>query len=110
MHRHSDAAYCGIPFNHDVERPDPPAFRVFEYEVTAENVAYGITRVCSQKRVVAKAIAHAAHAEIDGTYECLFRLDELPLETPVRFVIRPLNCFGLSGRPLATAPVRLPLE
>jgi len=87
-----------------------PEGRLFEYEVTAENVAYGITRVCSQKRVVAKAIAHAAHAEIDGTYECLFRLDELPLETPVRFVIRPLNCFGLSGRPLATAPVRLPLE
>ena len=87
-----------------------PDGRLFEYDITAENVAYGITRICSQKRIASKAIAHAAEAESDGTFECLFRLDELPLETPVRFVVRPLNCFGLSGAPVACKPVKLPLE
>ena len=91
-------------------RSSGPDGRLFEYEVTAENTAWGIVRICCQKRVLSKAIAHSAESEPTGAVECLFRLDELPQGTPIRFAIRPLNCFGLSGRPIRTDPVSLPLE
>ncbi len=104
-------AECNIvAVSFDAARSRGPDGRIFEYEVTAENTAYGIVRICCQKRIESRAIAHAADSEETGVVECHFRLDELPLETPVRFTIRPLNCFGLSGRPISTIPARLPLE
>ena len=63
-----------------------------------------------QKRVLSLATDSAIDRERPGEKtECLFMLDELPEETPIRFSVRPLNCFGVAGSPIVSDKVRLPL-
>ena len=92
-------------------RSEGPLGRVFEYEVTAENVAYGIVRIANQKRINSAYQAYPIEYEAEGDRtECLFMLDELPKEASVKFRIRPLNCFGVAGRDILSEKVKLPLE
>ena len=90
-------------------RSDGPAGRLVEYEVTVENLKWGFTRIHTQKRVMAKGYCYADETVIKED-ECLFMQDELPLNTPVRFKVTPLNCFGKGGAPVYSKTVTLPLK
>lgn len=85
------------------------AGRLIEYEVTAENIAFGFTRIHTQKRVMARGHVHAVAEEANvPPEECLFRLDELPQDTDMRFRVAPLNSFGRRGTAILSAPLRMP--
>ena len=80
-----------------------------EYEVTVENLMWGFTRIHTQKRVMAKGYSYADESVIKSD-ECLFLQDELPLNTPIRFKVVPLNAFGRGGAPVYSETITLPLK
>ena len=90
-------------------RSSGPYGRLIEYEVTVENLKWGFTRIHTQKRVMAKGHVYADETVVKAD-ECLFRLDELPQHTPIRFRVMPLNSFGQGGHPVFSAEMTLPLK
>lgn len=83
-------------------RSNGPTGRLIEYEVTVENLKWGFTRIHTQKRTMAKGHVYADETVVKED-ECLFMLDELPRNTPIRFKVTPLNCFGHGGTPIYSA-------
>ena len=72
--------------------------RVFDYTVEAavEGMESPVVR-----RIVAAGFAYPEEcADIPG--ECLFSANELPAGRTIRLTVTPRDCFGLSGRPLAS--------
>ena len=72
--------------------------RVFDYtvEAAAEGMESPVVR-----RIVAAGFAYPEEcADIPG--ECLFSANELPAGRTIRLTVTPRDCFGLSGRPLAS--------
>ena len=90
-------------------RSNGPTGRLVEYEVTVENLKWGFTRIHTQKRAMAKGYCYADETVIKED-ECLFMQDELPLNTPVRFKVTPLNCFEKGGTPIFTKEMTLPVK
>jgi hypothetical protein len=73
--------------------------RVFDYtvEAAAEGMESPVVR-----RIVAAGFAYPEEcADIPG--ECLFSANELPAGRTIRLTVTPRDCFGLSGRPLASS-------
>ena len=83
--------------------------RLVEYEVTVENLMWGFTRIHTQKRVMAKGYCYADESVIKLD-ECLFMQDELPLNTPIRFKVVPLNAFGRGGAPVYSETITVPFN
>ena len=77
--------------------------RVFDYVVEAcADGGRHVTRC-----LVAAGFAYPEQdADVPG--ECLFSLDELPAEKPLRIVVTPRDCFGLAGSPLVAKLRRVP--
>ena len=73
---------------------------MFEYEVTATLVEDGVDLVQAQRRVVANDF-HLPDSPEGAPGSCLFSLDELPIKGHTVFSVRPLECFGLKGEPIA---------
>ena len=90
-------------------RSSGPTGRLVEYEVTVENLMWGFTRIHTQKRVMAKGYCYADESVIKED-ECLFLQDELPLNTPIRFKVTPLNSFSQGGVPIFSSNVTLPIK
>ena len=80
-----------------------------DWEVTVENLMWGFTRIHTQKRVMAKGYCYADETVIKED-ECLFLQDELPLNTPIRFKVTPLNSFSQGGVPIFSSNVTLPIK
>ena len=74
--------------------------RVFEYEVTATLVEDGVDLVQAQRRVVANDFYLPESSEGAPGF-CLFSPAELPIKGHTVFSVRPLDCFGLKGEPIA---------
>ena len=79
--------------------------RVFEYEVTAVLLEDDVELVACQKRVIAPDF-HLPPSQCGRPGECRFTDAELPPEAHLRFEVRPLECFGVKGRPI-TADYRM---
>ena len=74
--------------------------RVFEYEVTATLVEDGVDLVQVQRRVLAPDFARAESSS--GTPGCcVLSPAEIPVKGHTVFSVRPLDCFGLKGEPIA---------
>ena len=78
--------------------------RTFEYDVRA--VAPDGRPVVSRRVLAPDFNAVPPDAEPGG--ECLFAQSELPPGVPLRFEVRPVECFGRAGAPVVSAPVALP--
>ena len=82
----------------------PPALhpRANDYEVTVELRQGDIERILLQKRVYSPRYLYGESMETEPV-RCLFTDEEIPPGWTVRYVVRPMNAFGVRGRPLATA-------
>ncbi len=73
--------------------------RAFDYEVQAEIQDEDVSKVVMTKRVFSPgSIEGENHDEKDVI--CVFAEDEIPDKAPVRFVVRPCECFGKKGSPI----------
>ena len=79
--------------------------RVFEYEVTAIATAEDVETVVAQRRVMAKDY-YLPDSETPPAGECHFAWEDLPQKMPLRFEVRPMECFGRKGDPIRTGVVR----
>ena len=77
--------------------------RVYDYEVQAfayhEDVDYPV----ATKRVLSESF-HLPPTREATKGSCVFAVSELPKGKTVRFVVRPTECYGHKGRPIASAP------
>ena len=80
--------------------------RVSEYEVTATLVEDDVDLVQAQRRMMAPDFFKPETPEGEAA-EFVFNRAELPLKGHYVFTVRPLECFGRKGRPLATAVTEL---
>ena len=74
--------------------------RPYEYEITATLLADDIELVQLQRR----GMVEGFHLPIELAHkptEFLFDLSELPLKGRYRFSVRPIECFGRKGDPIA---------
>ena len=83
-----------------VKFPSAKGERVFDYAVDAEVRIADFTRVCASKRVFSPD-AFLGAAQDGGTVACVFAKGELPSGRDIRFVVRPFNCWGKCGEPIA---------
>lgn len=74
--------------------------RVFEYEVTATLVEDGVDIVQVQRRVLAPDFARAESSS-GAPGCCVLSPAEIPVKGHTVFSVRPLDCFGLKGEPIA---------
>lgn len=74
--------------------------RVYDYEVSAVVQADDYSAVVRTKRILAPDY-HLPPAKAGRPGEVWFSPDELPQKTPLRFEIRPVDCFGVRGRAIA---------
>lgn len=78
--------------------------RVFEYEVTAIATAEDVETVAAQRRVMAKDY-YQPDSETPPEGECHFAWEDLPQKMPLRFEVRPMECFGRKGDPIRTTNI-----
>ena len=81
--------------------------RVFEYEVTAVGVQEDVEMVLAQRRVLA-ADFHLPESGNPLGGSCIFAWKDMTNTMPVRFEVRPLECFGRKGAALVTPVVQRP--
>ncbi|HAE25155.1 MAG TPA: hypothetical protein DCG33_07420 [Prevotellaceae bacterium] len=73
--------------------------RAFDYEVQAEIRDEDVSKVMMTKRIFSPgSIMGENHDEEEVT--CIFAEDEIPYKAPIRFVVRPCECFGKKGNPI----------
>jgi len=76
--------------------------RVFDYVVTVKSGGKVVTT-----KMFFAAGAMLPYARFDRPTECLFALKDLPSGQDVTFEIVPRECFGMPGRALVSAPLRV---
>jgi len=76
--------------------------RPFEYEVTATLREDDVDILACQKRVLA-ADFHMPPSQCGRPTTCSFTDAELPPEGHLTFEVRPLDCFGLKGKPVSAS-------
>ena len=81
--------------------------RVFEYEVTAVGVQEDIEMVLAQRRVLA-ADFHLPESKNPAPGTCVFVWADMTNTMPVRFEVRPMECFGRKGSALVSPVVQRP--
>ena len=81
--------------------PSAAGERVFDYEVSAEVRIADFVRTVASKRVFSPD-AFLGAAQDGGKVTCVFAKSELPMGRGVRFVVRPFNCWGKGGEPIAS--------
>lgn len=89
---------------HDMRAVEfPPALnpRANDYEVTVELRQGDMERVLVQKRVYSPRYLYGESMETLPV-KCLFTPEEVPDGWMVRYVVRPVNAFGVKGNPIAT--------
>jgi hypothetical protein len=69
--------------------------------VSAEVRIADFVRTVASKRVFSPD-AFLGAAQDGGKVTCVFAKSELPMGRGVRFVVRPFNCWGKSGEPIAS--------
>jgi hypothetical protein len=81
----------------------PPALnpRANDYEVTVELQQGDVERVLVQKRVFSPRYLYGESMETEPV-KCLITPEEVPDGWIVRYVVRPVNAFGVKGDPIAT--------
>jgi hypothetical protein len=80
--------------------PSAKGERVFDYEVCAEVRIADFTRTVASKRVFSPD-AFLGPAQDGGKVTCVFAKGEFPAGRDIRFVVRPFNCWGKDGAPIA---------
>ena len=81
--------------------PSARGGRVFDYEVSAEVRIADFTRTVASKRVFSPD-AFLGAAQDGGKVTCVFAKSELPKARDIRFTVRPFNCWGKGGEPIAS--------
>ncbi len=76
--------------------------RVFDYEVQAVALADDVEIPVATRRVLATDFYLPLSQTKDDNF-CLFALAALPKKTPIRFDIRPCECFGKKGAAISTS-------
>ena len=81
----------------------PPALnpRANDYEVTVELQQGDVERVLVQKRVFSPRYLYGESMETEPV-KCLITPEEVPNGWIVRYVVRPVNAFGVKGDPIVT--------
>lgn len=80
--------------------------RIFDYEVQAQVLDCDTVKPFCTKRVFAENF-FLADDRMAKTGRCVFALDELPKNVSFRFAVRPLECFGKTGRAIYSETKRL---
>jgi len=80
--------------------------RGFEFAVTAEMRVADMTQVVQEKRVFSPN-AYMAESEDTEPVTCAFARCDLPKRRAIRFVVRPLDCWGNRGESIASGWLRL---
>ena len=75
--------------------------RGFDYSVTAELRTADFECVLQEKRVFSPNFCMAESMDVDDV-TCAFAWDDIPKARNVRFVVRPFNCWGKRGEPIAS--------
>ncbi len=83
--------------------------RVFDYEIQAVALADDVEIAVATRRVMATDF-HLPLSQAGKAGFCLFALADLPKKTPIRFDIRPLECFGKRGAPISSPVFTTPAE
>jgi predicted phosphodiesterase len=73
--------------------------RVFEYEVSANILEDDVDMAVAVRRVLAPDF-FLPDSKCGRSGLCRFRLSDLPQKAALRFEVRPVECFGLKGRPI----------
>lgn len=81
--------------------------RVFEYEVTAALEADEVDLIQAQRRVLAPDFYSLDEPSFHRSGLCTFLSKDLTLKGPYRFTVRPIECFGAKGRPIASELVKI---
>ena len=96
-----------------VKFPPAPATsttpRANDYEVSLELQQDDMERIIMQKRVFSPRYLYGAAMDTLPV-ECLFAEEEVPQKHLLRFVARPVNSFGVKGKPIATTWQMLSLK
>ena len=81
----------------------PPALnpRANDYEVSVELQQGDMERILVQKRVFSPRYLYGESMETEMV-KCLFTPEEVPDGWNVRYVVRPVNAFGVKGEPICT--------
>ncbi len=75
--------------------------RVFEYEVQAVALPDDVEMAVCTRRVLATDF-HWPPSKAGRESTCVFALADLPKKMPIRFDIRPIECFGKMGATMST--------
>ncbi len=70
--------------------------RVFEYEVSAVLEDEDVALIMAQRLVLAPD-SHLPETQAGRPGHCIFALADLPAGAPLRFTVRPMECFGRKG-------------
>ncbi len=81
--------------------------RALTYEVDALARVEGAVKVLKTWRVCATDY-HLPPSNAGGECSCIVRLKELPKNEKIRFVVRPVECFGKRGKPIKSAVFTTP--
>ena len=73
--------------------------RAFDYEVQAEITDVDHTKIVCTKRVFSYGF-YLAEAQDEKEAICVFAQSELPKNRRLRFIVRPVECFGKKGDPI----------
>ena len=81
----------------------PPAMkpRANDYEVTVELLQGDVERVLVQKRVFSPGYLYGEEMD-NQNVKCLITPEEVPSGWTVRYVVRPVNAFGVKGDAIST--------
>lgn len=74
--------------------------RAFDYEVQVEVKDCDFTKTMLTKRVFSKGFYLGETKDASEPVTCVFSREELPSTRPMRFVVRPCECFGRKGVPI----------
>ena len=80
---------------------------MFEYEVTAALEADGVDLIQAQRRVLAPDFYSLDEPSFHRSGLCTFLSKDLTLKGSYRFTVRPIECFGAKGRPIASELVKI---
>ena len=80
--------------------------RAFDYEVQALVAVRDIEQVVCTKRVFSRGY-YLGEAQDQQEVLCVFGVSELPAKQKVRFVVRPVECFGGKGEPISSNWIKI---
>ena len=81
--------------------------RAYDFEVQVEMRDEDTEKIMLTKRVMSPHF-YLGESKDEDEVVCLFGEKELPTYRPIRFAVRPVECFGKKGQPIYSEWIKLP--